>query len=64
MLGRRGLAALLSDGLLVCVLFGLVEGLLGRRGLAALLFDVAYNMCPFCFDEMRTEKERANCLAF
>ena len=48
----------------MCVVSGLVEGLLGKRGLPALLSDVAPSVCPFWFSWKLAELERTGCLAF
>ena len=50
--------------LLVCVVSGLVVGLLGKKGLAALLSDVAPSGCTFWFSGGLAWEERAACLAF
>ena len=46
---REGWLPCLLIWLIVCVVSGLVDGLLGKRGLPALLSDVAPSVCPFWF---------------
>ena len=64
LLGKRGLAVLLSDMTLVYVISFLVKGLQSPRGLTVLLAIVTHSVCPFWFSRGIAESERAGCLAF
>ena len=55
LLGKRGLAALLSY---------VAPSVQSPRGLTVLLAGVTHSVCPFWFSRGLAESERAGCLAF